>query len=115
METARVDFEEIKEQLSTAIEGINTVCRAVGQITTRLSAAQGGSSVGESWVRMWGETLPKKAAAKMLGVSVTYLNKLIGEGGIAVTPDGRVVVRSAADWANQNTSKENTAEKKWHV
>ncbi len=115
METARVDFEELKEQLSTAIEGISTISRAVGQITTRLSAAQGSSSVGESWVRTWGETLPKKAAAKMLGVSVTYLNKLISGGGIAVTPDGRVVVRSAADWANQNTPKDNAPQKKWHI
>ena len=36
--------------------------------------------MGEQWVRTWGETLPKKAAAKMLGVSVTYLNKLITDG-----------------------------------
>ena len=115
METARVDFDELKEQLSTAIEGLSTVSRAVGQITTKLHAAQSSSSVGESWVRTWGETLPKKAAAKMLGVSVTYLNKLITDGGIAVTPDGRVVVRSAADWANQNTAKEHAPKKKWRV
>lgn len=115
METARVDFDELKEQLSTAIEGLSTVSRAVGQITTKLHAAQGSSSVGESWVRTWGETLPKKAAAKMLGVSVTYLNKLITDGGISITPDGRVVVRPAADWANQNTPKEHTPKKKWRV
>lgn len=115
METARVDFEELKEQLSTAIEGLSTVSRAVGQIATKLSAAQGGSSVGESWVRMWGETLPKKAAAKMPGVSVTYLNKLISDGGICVTPDGRVVVRFATDWANQNAPKDCAPKKKWRI
>ena len=115
METARVDFDELKEQLSTAIEGLSTVSRAVGQITTKLSAAQGSSSVGESWVRTWGETLPKKSATKMLGVSVTYLNKLISDGGIAVTPDGRVVVRSAADWANQNAPKDSASKKKWRI
>ena len=115
METARVDFEELKEQLSTAIEGLNTVSHAVGQITSKLHAAQSSSSIGESWVLTWGETLPKKAAAKMLGVSVTYLNKLINDGGIAVTPDGRVVVRSAADWANQNSPKDHAPKKKWHI
>lgn len=115
MDTARIDFEDLKEQLSTAIEGLGTVSRAVGQITTRLHAAQGSSSVGESWVRTWGETLPKKAAAKMLGVSVTYLNKLISDGAICVTPDGRVVVRSAADWANQNVRRETSPKKKWRV
>ena len=115
METARVDFEELKEQLSTAIEGLSTVSQAVGRITSKLHAALGSSSIGESWVRTWGETLPKKAAAKMLGVSVTYLNKLIGDGGICVTPDGRVVVRSAADWANQNAQKDSASKKKWRI
>jgi len=115
METARVDFEELKEQLSTAIEGLSTVSQAVGRITSKLHAAQGSSSIGESWVRTWGETLPKKAAAKMLGVSVTYLNKLISEGGIRITPDGRVVVRSASDWANHSAIKDNSQKKKWRV
>jgi len=48
-------------------------------------------------------------------VSVTYLNKLISDGGISITPDGRVVVRSAADWANQNTPKDIAPKKKWHI
>jgi len=115
METARVDFEELKEQLSTAIEGLSTVSQAVGRITSKLHAAQGSSSIGESWVQTWGETLPKKAAAKMLGVSVTYLNKLIGDCGIKTTPDGRVVVRSAADWANHSTIKDESTKKRWRV
>lgn len=114
METARVDFDELQQQLATAVEGIAAVTSAVGQITTKLRAAKDSSSVGEQWVRTWGETLPKKAAAKMLGVSVTYLNKLIGDGGVAVTPDGRVVVRSAAEWAN--SAPERKADKqRWHV
>ena len=80
------------------MQGLVSVSNALSEITSKLHTAKNSSSVGESWVRTWGETLPKKAAAKMLGVSVTYLNKLINDGGIAVTPDGRVVVRSAADW-----------------
>ena len=115
METARVDFDELQQQLATAVEGIAAVTSAVGQITTKLRAAKDSSSIGEQWVRTWGETLPKKAAAKMLGVSVTYLNKLIGDGGVAVTPDGRVVVRSAAEWANSATIERKTAKPKWHV
>lgn len=114
METARVDFDELQQQLATAVEGIAAVTSAVGQITTKLRAAKDSSSIGEQWVRTWGETLPKKAAAKMLGVSVTYLNKLIGDGGVAVTPDGRVVVRSAAEWANSAPERK-AARPKWHV
>jgi len=115
METARVDFDELQQQLSAAVEGLNAVTGAVGQITTKLRAAKDSSSVGEQWVRTWGETLPKKAAAKMLGVSVTYLNKLINDGGIAVTPDGRVVVRSAAEWANSATTERKATKPKWHI
>ena len=115
METARVDFDELQQQLSAAVEGLNAVAGAVGQITVKLHAAKGSSSVGEQWVRTWGETLPKKAAAKMLGVSVTYLNKLVSDGGIAVTPDGRVVVRSAAEWVNSATAERKTDKQKWHI
>lgn len=115
METARIDFDELQQQLSAAVEGLNMVAGAVGQITSKLCAAKGSSSVGEQWVRTWGETLPKKAAARMLGVSVTYLNKLICDGGIAVTQDGRVVVRSVAEWVNNASSKRKTSKQKWHV
>ena len=115
METARVDFDELQQQLSAAVEGLNAVTGAVGQITTKLRAAKDSSSVGEQWVRTWGETLPKKAAAKMLGVSVTYLNKLINDGGIAATPDGRVVVRSAAEWANSSMAERKDTKPRWRV
>jgi len=114
-ESARIDFDELQQQLSLAVQGLVSVSNSLSEITSKLHTAKNSSSVGESWVRTWGETLPKKAAAKMLGVSVTYLNKLINDGGIAVTPDGRVVVRSAADWANQNTPKDNAPKKKWHI
>jgi len=116
METARIDFDELQQQLSKAVQGIVEVTDAVGEIASKIRSAKNSSSTGEQWARTWGETLPKKATAKMLGVSVTYLNKLISNGVINVAPDGRVVVRSAADWANQNTHKEDTKPKKrWRV
>ena len=58
---------------------------------------------------------PYLAAAKMLGVSVTYLNKLITVGGILVTPHGRVVVRSAAEWANSIQMQQKATKQKWHI
>ena len=115
METTRIDFGELQQQLSKAIQGLISVTDAVGDITSKLHAAKNSSSMGEQWVRTWGETLPKKAAAKMLGVSVTYLNKLIAGGAIIVTPDGRVVVRSAAEWANSIQMQHKAAKQKWHI
>ncbi len=114
METARVDFDELQQQLSAAVEGLAVVTSAVGQLTSKLHAAKDSSSIGEQWVRTWGETLAKKAAAQMLGISVTYLGKLISDSKIATAPDGRVVVRSAAEWANSAAPKRSTS-KKWRV
>lgn len=115
METTRIDFGELQQQLSKAIQGLISVTDAVGDITLKLHAAKNSCSTGEQWVQTWGETLPKKAASKMLGVSVTYLSKLIAGGGILVTPDGRVVVRSAAEWANSIQMRQKVEKKKWHV
>lgn len=114
-ETTRIDFDELQQQLSKAVQGLVSVTDAVGDITSKLHAAKNSSSMGEQWVRTWGETLPKKTAAKMLGVSVTYLNKLIAGGGILATPDGRVVVRSAAEWATSIKMRQKTMKQKWHI
>lgn len=114
-EITRIDFDELQQQLSLVVQGLVSVTDAVGEITSKLHAAKNSSSIGEQWVRTWGETLPKKAAAKMLGVSVTYLNKMITGGGILSTPDGRVIVRSAAEWANCIQMRQKTIKQKWHI
>jgi hypothetical protein len=97
---ANIDFAAVHEQLTTILNGMQVTAEAVGAITAQLHAAQKSSTIGEQWALTYGETLPKRAAAEMLGVSVNHLVKLVGEGGIKQTPDGRIVVRSAAEWAN---------------
>ena len=114
-ETARIDFDELQQQLYNMVQGLQTAATAVGEITSKMRLAKTSSTIGEQWVRTWGETLPKKAAAKMLGVSVTYLNKLIAGGGISATPDGRMVVRSAAEWVNSIQMQQKTKKQKWHI
>lgn len=102
---ANIDYAAIHEQLTAVLQGMQVTAVAVDAITTQLRAAQKSSSIGEQWALTYGETLPKKAAAEMLGVSVNHLVKLVGEGGIKQTPDGRIVVRSAAEWANGADTK----------
>lgn len=97
---ANIDFAAVQEQLTAILNGMQVTATAVDAITAQLRAAQKSSTVGEQWALTYGETLPKKAAAEMLGMSVNHLVKLVGEGGIKQTPDGRIVVRSAAEWAN---------------
>ena len=102
---ANIDFAAVHEQLTAILNGMQATAEAVGAITAQLRAAQKGSTIGEQWALTYGETLPKSSAAKMLGVSVNHLAKLVGEGGIKQTPDGRIVVRSAAEWANGSAPK----------
>ena len=53
-------------------------------------------------MRTWGETVNKKTAAKMLGVSISQVNRLIANGDLVTTTseDGRsrVIVRAAAEY-----------------
>lgn len=98
--TAQIDFETLQQQISDALLGLRETARAVDAITGTLRAAKVSASVGEQWVQTWGETINKKEAAKMLGVSVGYLNKLVAQGDLRTTPDGRIIVRAAAEWAN---------------
>jgi len=107
---AHLDYPVMKELLATAIKGMQETATAVDAITSHLRAAQKSSSVGEQWALTYGETLTKKAAADMLGISVNHLVKLVSEGGIKQTPDGRIVVRSAAEWANGVTPKSRVRE-----
>jgi len=51
----------------------------------------------------------------MLGISVNHLAKRIQEGDIKLSPDGRVLVRSAAEWANSAKGKAKAAKSPFHV
>lgn len=102
---ANIDFAAVHEQLTEIINGMQVTAEAVNSITTLLRAAQKSSTVGEQWALTYGETLSKKAAAEMLGMSINHLVKLVGDGAIKQTPDGRIVVRSAAEWANGSAPK----------
>lgn len=102
---ANLDYDAMHELLSTVISGMQETATAVQSLIGQLSAAKKSSSVGEQWALTYGETLNKAEAAKMLGVSKNHLVKLVSEGGIKQTPDGRIVVRSAAEWANSVSVK----------
>lgn len=53
-----------------------------------------------AWTEQYGEIVTKTTAAKILGCSPTTIYKLIDEGDIKTAPDGRVLVRSMAEWAS---------------
>lgn len=79
------------------LKAINDLCKAIKPVDAL--------SVEDRWVHSHGETLTKVDAAKVLGVGTTHLYSLISAGSIDTAPDGRVLVRSAAAWANGGKPK----------
>lgn len=51
----------------------------------------------EVWARTWGEVVNKTKAGKMLGISARQVNRLIEQGLLKTSFDGRVLVRAAAE------------------
>lgn len=95
-----VDFESLQQQAREILSGLSESARAVDQMAAQLLSAQKSSSIGEQWVKTWGETVNKKTAAAMLGISPSQVTRLTANGTLKLTPDGRVLVRQAAEWAN---------------
>ena len=53
-----------------------------------------------AWTEQYGEIVTKTTAAKILSCSPTTVYKLIDGGELKTAPDGRVLVRSMAEWAS---------------
>jgi hypothetical protein len=109
---------KVNESVLTLSNALQSAGQAILTLTNDLNGFK-ALNTEERWVRMWGETLPKKDASKMLGISVGYLNKLVGNKHINLTPDGRVLVRSAAAWAASDVPVKQlpniTNSRKWRV
>lgn len=56
-----------------------------------------------AWTEQYGEIVTKTTAAKILGCSPTTVYKLIEDRQIKTAPDGRVLVRSMAEWASSQS------------
>lgn len=67
-------------------------------------------SIEEKWVARHGETFKSyTAAGEQLGITGRRVQDLVRDGYLQTTPLKRVLVRSAAAWANSNprTSRRN--------
>ena len=54
------------------------------------------------WAEKYGETVRKKQACEILGRSYNYLEKLIAQGIIKVSPDGKIRTRSLQEFAEHS-------------
>lgn len=57
-----------------------------------------------AWVAAHGEIVSKTEAAGILNVARSTIYEMIDRGEIKTSPDGRVLVRSMAEWATGKQS-----------
>lgn len=62
-------------------------------------------NTASAWVAAHGEIVNKSDAARILGCSRSTLYELIETHQIKQSPDGRVLVRSMAEWASKSTRR----------
>lgn len=93
------DYELAREALMETISALEKAARAAVNLTDKLKT-DSKISVADQWVNVWGEAISKSAAAVMLGVSRSTIYAYVANGAIETSPEGKVLVRSAAQWAN---------------
>lgn len=59
-------------------------------------------SIEDKWVRDHGEAITYAEAVVLLKISKPTIGRLVRAGYLQVTPTKRILVRSAAAWANSN-------------
>jgi len=92
-------ISEITERVLTILAGVQDVAESVDALMQTLNGCT-ALPITDQWARTWGEAVNKKTASEMLRLSVSQINKLIARGELDVTPDRRILVRRAAEWAN---------------
>ncbi len=59
------------------------------------------SELEQAWVDQWGEAVKKTTAAKILDVNPATIWRMVQDGRLAEAPNGRILVRQMARWAEQ--------------
>ena len=93
-------LNELQQHLTGMTRALTAQQAEAAGIIALFRSQLGYESIAGEWVREHGEVIPKNRAAKIMSVSVNTIIKYIGEGYIDTAPDGRVLVRSLAEWAN---------------
>jgi len=99
------DIHAAAAGIAALYDTLLTATRQIDDITTRLLREPEALTIEDRWVKEWGETQSKSGAARMLGVSPAQITGYVQKGYLPTTPDGRVLVRDAAQWANSGRPK----------
>ena len=91
-------MEEIYGELQILLDKIHTESIKAERLRRQADTAT-------AWVIAHGEIVTKSEAAAILRVSRSTIYEMINRGDIKTSPDGRVLVRSMADWATGKKEK----------
>ena len=59
----------------------------------------------DNWVRLHGEAVTIKRAAELIGRTPRTVSSMAANGVLGKTPDGNIIIRDLARWANSKTLK----------
>lgn len=88
----------------------------VGAVVAEAEAPAAKASEADKLAEKWGEAVQRKIACQIMDRSYNYLAERIESGDIACAPDGRVLVRSIADYLYRGAPKPKQKERsRWHI
>jgi len=86
--------------MSELIRSMQVTLAKLEKASNEWARRQWSQNAAVAWTEQYGEIVTKTTAAKILGCSPATVYKLIEENSIKTAPDGRVLVRSMAEWAS---------------
>lgn len=96
----QTDAEALLQDIAELTRDLQEASRKLHELTIRAVRLAKTETVADAWVRAHGEMVTKRAAAEMMGCSDDTVYRLIRAGDIATAPNGMVLVRSCAEYAN---------------
>lgn len=108
---AMIDMEALQDQTAGMIRQLAGMTKQAQDLLGTLMLARSVGDAGDQWAQRHGEVMRKAEAARVIGISISYLSELISAGKIECNHDGFVITRSAAAWATGRTLWKKTVEK----
>lgn len=96
-ETMIIDAKLLAQQL-------HDFAKTIAHMSETLSVM--ADSPEELWVREYGEAVTSKRAAEIIGRTPQTISNMTRAGTLARTPDGNILIRDLARWANSMKLKQ---------
>lgn len=104
MITAPTPADSMTADLQRLVGQLGDVARTLAHLGDAVAVQT--ASPEEQWVRLHGEAVSQKRAGELIGRASRTVASMAVDGLVDKTPDGNILVRSLARWANSQTLRE---------